>query len=67
MLSVDGGYSRWTEWSECSKSCGWGYQSRDRKCNSPEPSRGGKDCTDLGESSEVQDCMIIECPGKEKF
>lgn len=67
MLSVDGGYSRWTEWSECSKSCGRGYQSRDRECNSPEPSRGGKDCTDLGESSEVQDCMIVECPGKEKF
>ena len=63
VVTVDGGFSPWTEWSECSKSCGWGYQSRDRECNAPEPSRGGKDCTSWGDSNELQACMIVECPG----
>ena len=63
-FAVNGGFSPWTEWSECSKSCGWGHQSRDRECNAPEPSRGGKDCTAFGDSNEIQPCMIVECPGK---
>lgn len=64
FVSVDGGYSPWSEWSECSKSCGWGYQSRERECNTPEPSRGGRDCTVLGDSNELQPCMMVECPGR---
>lgn len=63
LNSADGGYSVWSDWSECSKSCGWGSQLRDRECNSPEPSRGGHDCTVLGDSNEVQPCMMVECPG----
>lgn len=62
-VTVDGAFSPWTEWSECSKSCGWGYQSRERECNAPEPSHGGKDCTGFGDSSELQACMILDCPG----
>ncbi|XP_028394319.1 uncharacterized protein LOC114518504 isoform X2 [Dendronephthya gigantea] len=64
---VNGGFSPWSEWSECSKSCGWGYQSRERECNAPEPSRGGKDCTAFGDSNELQACMIVDCPVDGKF
>jgi len=39
-LTVDGG---WSEWSECTKSCGWdGLQKR--TCTEPAPSGGGLPC-----------------------
>lgn len=32
---IDGGWSSWTEWSECSRSCGGGVITRERECSRP--------------------------------
>uniref|UniRef100_A0ABM0M4D4 Hemicentin-1-like n=1 Tax=Saccoglossus kowalevskii TaxID=10224 RepID=A0ABM0M4D4_SACKO len=59
-VRVNGQYGRWSEWSECSKSCGRGFKSRDRHCNDPVPQYGGKACT--GKSHEQVPCNIKPCP-----
>ncbi|XP_078577488.1 uncharacterized protein LOC144862665 [Branchiostoma floridae x Branchiostoma japonicum] len=51
--TVDGGWSDWGEWSDCSVTCGVGTESRDRTCNNPAPA-GGADC--VGTTEETQDC-----------
>ena len=47
---VDGGFSEWSEWSECANA----IQSRSRSCNNPAPANGGLDCN--GELSESRKC-----------
>ena len=58
---VDGSWGSWLKWSECSKSCGGGTETRLRLCDSPAPAHGGKDCG--GESSEERKCNTNPCPG----
>ena len=60
ILSVDGGYSVWSDWSECSATCGGGTQSRYRTCTNPAPAYGGADCS--GPASETRTCAENECP-----
>ncbi|VDI26618.1 Hypothetical predicted protein, partial [Mytilus galloprovincialis] len=55
---VDGVWLEWAAWSDCSLSCAMGWQSRNRTCLGP--FYGGDNCT--GDISEVQDCMLVECP-----
>lgn len=43
---IHGGWGEWGEWSACSQTCGLGKQTRDRKCNSPEPQYGGRPCNE---------------------
>ena len=58
-FSVDGGYSEFGNWSECSETCGLGgNETRTRTCTEPPPSQGGADC--VGEASETRPCT---CPG----
>ncbi|XP_063690486.1 uncharacterized protein LOC134823063 [Bolinopsis microptera] len=59
-IKVDGGWSNFSEWLECSKTCGGGSQTRTRTCTNPSPANGGEDCQ--GEDSESQDCNPQECP-----
>lgn len=43
----------WTEWSDytpCSKSCGTGYQMKTRECKVPKEQRVGKICKGLSEA-----------------
>lgn len=56
---INGGFSEWTKWGQCSATCGKGFQERIRECNNPEPANGGKYCK--GESESVQECTIKEC------
>ena len=63
-FSVDGGYSEFGNWSECSVTCGGGRHTRMRTCTEPTPSEDGADC--VGEASETQPCNeddCAECPG----
>ncbi|XP_031555969.1 uncharacterized protein LOC116292757 [Actinia tenebrosa] len=59
---VSGGYTGWTDWSECSKTCGGGIIKRTRNCSNPEPQNGGKDCSILGGDQESQSCNMMPCP-----
>ncbi|KAJ8939578.1 hypothetical protein NQ314_011073 [Rhamnusium bicolor] len=56
----DGGWSDWTPWRSCSRSCGTGVQFRSRKCNNPVPSYGGRACE--GEPEEWRTCNTNSCP-----
>ncbi|MGH0133025.1 UNVERIFIED_CONTAM: hypothetical protein FKN15_035391 [Acipenser sinensis] len=58
--TVNGGWSSWTSWSQCSRDCNKGIRSRKRTCNNPEPKYGGMPC--LGPSQEYQECNITPCP-----
>jgi len=57
---VDGGFGPWSQWSGCSASCDGGTHSRTRKCDSPAPAHGGKDCA--GSYLDNGDCNIHACP-----
>jgi len=57
---VDGGFSDWTAFSECDKTCGPGTKKRTRTCSNPPPSHGGKNCE--GPPEEVQECNLKPCP-----
>ena len=52
-LRVDGG---WSDWSECTKSCGWDGMMK-RTCTEPAPSGGGKPC----EGSSSKPCNRRRC------
>ena len=58
---VDGGFSAFGEWSECSADCGEGEQTRERSCNNPAPAKGGADC--VGSLKESKNCNSGPCSG----
>ena len=62
---VNGGYSLWSSWGSCSHTCGIGKKSRSRSCTFPKPMHGGNDCTGLGESVDLTDCIDGPCPGNQ--
>ena len=64
FISVNGGYTPWSEFSVCSATCGGGIQQRTRICTNPAPSNGGKDCTQLGATTESRNCSSNSCPSK---
>ncbi|XP_078574438.1 uncharacterized protein LOC144860857 [Branchiostoma floridae x Branchiostoma japonicum] len=58
---VDGGWSEWSPWSDCSVTCGVGTQTRDRSCTNPAPAHGGPEC--IGNAEETQECDSgVSCP-----
>ena len=61
LILVDGGYSPWSSYSECSEPCGDGLMTRKRTCTNPSPAHGGKQCQ--GASTEEKQCKVKECPG----
>uniref|UniRef100_A0A8C4ZJ04 SCO-spondin n=1 Tax=Gadus morhua TaxID=8049 RepID=A0A8C4ZJ04_GADMO len=56
----DGGWGQWSNWTDCTKSCGGGVQSRRRECDSPAPEGEGDYCEGLG--TEVTACSTLHCP-----
>jgi hypothetical protein len=56
----DGGWSPYSEWGTCSKTCGGGTQSRTRTCTNPTPANGGASC--VGDAVDSQSCNTQPCP-----
>ncbi|KAJ7361882.1 hypothetical protein OS493_014527 [Desmophyllum pertusum] len=57
---VDGGYTGWSPWSQCSVTCGNGTQQRYRSCTNPPPANNGTSCT--GSDKETRICTTEICP-----
>ncbi|XP_014251506.1 uncharacterized protein LOC106667823 isoform X2 [Cimex lectularius] len=57
---VNGGWSEWEPWSECSADCSLGTQSRSRTCSRPPPLNGGRPCE--GVVSWIKHCFLAPCP-----
>ena len=60
---VNGDYSDWGPYGECSKTCGGGMQTRKRTCTNPPPTNGGENCNGLGPDSNTRECNNQRCPG----
>ena len=60
IASVDGIWDIWSNWTECSHSCGTGERQRYRDCIGP--FYGGANCT--GPDMEPEPCNTHECPGQ---
>ena len=58
---VDGGWSRWSVWTTCTKSCESGTQTRSRSCTQPPPQHGGRTCPGAARDQRV--CNTQSCPG----
>ena len=57
---VDGSWSKWGDWSKCTKTCGGGLQVRERTCSNPSPKGNGLKCPGTGEQSQA--CAEVPCP-----
>uniref|UniRef100_A0A8C4U7D5 Hemicentin-1 n=1 Tax=Falco tinnunculus TaxID=100819 RepID=A0A8C4U7D5_FALTI len=64
-FSLDGNWSEWGLWEECSKSCGRGNRTRTRMCSNPPAQHGGKPCD--GSAVDSVMCNIRPCPGKRRW
>ncbi|CAC5371202.1 PRSS12 [Mytilus coruscus] len=60
---IDGGWSSWTNWTDCSKPCNGGLNGRSRNCDSPPPFNGGLYCN--GNITDVKLCNTFSCSGIE--
>ncbi|XP_060581396.1 SCO-spondin-like [Ruditapes philippinarum] len=57
---VDGKFSEWTAWTECSKSCENGTQSHNRTCDFDSSAPKGQDCA--GDLYAMRSCNEENCP-----
>ena len=62
-IKINGGWTEWSEWTSCSKSCGKGTQSRFRNCTNPSPQNGGNNCD--GDTEKQGYCNTQKCQGKD--
>ncbi|CAH1244241.1 ADAMTS6 [Branchiostoma lanceolatum] len=58
--AVDGGWGPWSDWSDCTRTCGIGVSFSERHCNETAPAHGGKYC--VGERKRYRTCNTMDCP-----
>ncbi|CAC5422933.1 HMCN [Mytilus coruscus] len=56
---IDGDWSEWSSWDTCSATCNGGIQDRNRICDAPLPSNGGRYCN--GTTIESRICNNENC------
>lgn len=59
QVAVDGGWSAWGPWQQCSRTCGGGVEFSHRECTDPVPQNGGKYCE--GQRVQYQSCNTQPC------
>ncbi len=59
---MDGNWSEWSSWEECSRTCGQGNRTRVRTCSNPPAQHRGRACE--GKAVEAIMCSIRPCPGE---
>ena len=62
ICKVDGQWSNWSEYTECTTTCGGGEQNRNRSCTNPVPQYDGRNCT--GQEVDIRNCSEHPCPGE---
>lgn len=65
LLPINGLWSKWGDYDECSRTCGGGVQKKSRECNNPSPQHGGNYCT--GDRVRYRSCNTQECPRPTDF
>ena len=58
-ILVHGGWADWSNWDECSRTCGTGLMKRSRQCSNPYPGPYGNPC--FGDYTETKQCLLQEC------
>ncbi|XP_029368407.1 A disintegrin and metalloproteinase with thrombospondin motifs 2 isoform X4 [Echeneis naucrates] len=59
IIKQDGNWGSWSEFGQCSRTCGGGVQFRTRDCDNPRPANGGRTC--VGATYQFQMCNADEC------
>uniref|UniRef100_A0A8C6UNP0 ADAM metallopeptidase with thrombospondin type 1 motif 2 n=1 Tax=Neogobius melanostomus TaxID=47308 RepID=A0A8C6UNP0_9GOBI len=59
IIKQDGNWGSWSEFGQCSRTCGGGVQFRTRDCDNPRPANGGRTC--VGATYQFQMCNSEEC------
>lgn len=62
FFAVDCGWSSWTQWSACSRSCDVGVRRRYRSGTNPPAAFGGRPC--IGDRVGIDTCSIEPCFGE---
>ncbi|KAK9886442.1 hypothetical protein WA026_016725 [Henosepilachna vigintioctopunctata] len=65
LKPVPGGWGLWSEWGECSRTCGGGIKMSQRQCDNPVPENGGDYC--FGQSIRYASCNTEACPDNTDF
>lgn len=63
FITVNGIWGEWTPFSNCSSTCGFGYQKRKRFCDSPAPEFNGSYCAGDIDTEILDGCNPMPCPG----
>ncbi|CAH8628442.1 unnamed protein product [Schistosoma guineensis] len=58
--AINGGWSQWSEFTECSVTCGIGKRVRRRHCDHPRPQEGGLYC--IGTDHQEPFASKLNCP-----
>ncbi|XP_075960044.1 A disintegrin and metalloproteinase with thrombospondin motifs 2-like [Anarhichas minor] len=59
IIKQDGNWGTWSEFGQCSRTCGGGVHFRTRDCDNPRPANGGRTC--MGATHQFQMCDTNEC------
>ncbi|XP_034024964.1 A disintegrin and metalloproteinase with thrombospondin motifs 8-like isoform X2 [Thalassophryne amazonica] len=63
-VALDGEWSSWGPWQQCSRTCGGGVEFSYRECTNPVPENGGKYCE--GQRVQYQSCNTQPCDNNGK-